>query len=72
MAAAELAQLQAEVEQGWILVQHPVLVEDCQHHLPDSGGSILNLHRHDFRNLGHTFFLAKETKMHKFFKVEAY
>ena len=56
VAAAELAQLQAEVEQGWVLVQHPVLVEDCQHHLPDCGGSISNLRRHNFRYLGHIFF----------------
>ena len=54
LAGVAVTQLQGEVEQGW--VQHPVLVEDYQHHLPDCGGSILNLRRHDFRHLAHTLF----------------
>ena len=70
LAGVAVTQLQGEVEQGWVLVQHPVLVEDYQHHLPECGGSILNLRRHDFRHLAHAFFLAKETKMLRFFKVE--
>ena len=49
VAAVELHQLAVHV-------QHPVLVED---HLPDCGGWILNLHRHDFSYLAHTFFFSK-------------
>ena len=66
LAGVAVTQLQGEVEQGW--VQHPVLVEDYQHHLPDWW--------FDFKPMSSRFsaprtyfFLAKETKMLRFLRL---